>query len=298
MNEKYIDLHIHSMYSDGDKTPKEILQMAEKMKLAYISITDHENCKVYEEIEKEDIRKQYHGNIITGCELMTSFDNVMIEVLGYYVDSKVINEWYNKRYEKGEVEKRDKKLFERLLQKIQNANLRIEDEICLPDEIPYTGYFKFMTYEALLKSKENKDYFERYDISNYEEFIRKGISNPQNPLFIKEADYIATLSEIIELIHKAGGLAFIAHVYKYQVENHIGFLENMVKKVEGIDGVECYYSSFSQEQTRILEEFCTKNKLLKSGGSDYHGKLKPNIQMGKGTENNKIAEKIIDNWVK
>ena len=296
MDKKYIDLHIHSIYSDGDKSPKEILEMAENLELHYISITDHENCKAYEEIEK--IVNIYHGNIICGCELMTSFNNIIIELLGYHVNTEIINEWYEERYSKEEIEKRDRKLFERLKQRINMTNLEIEKEICLPDEIPYTGYFKFMIYENLKRNCKNEEYFKKYNINNYEEFIRKGLSNPQNPLYIQESDYIATIQEIINLIHKAGGLVFVAHLYKYQVKNHIGFLRNIIETVEGIDGVECNYSSFSKKQTRILEEFCNNNGLLKSGGSDYHGRLKPNIQMGKGTQSYKIEEKIIEKWAK
>ena len=111
MNEKYIDLHIHSIYSDGDKTPNEILEMAEKLNLEYISITDHENCKAYEEIKKGNIKNIYHGKLIYGCELMTSFNNVMIEILGYNVKPEIINDWYDKEYSKEKVERRDRKLF-------------------------------------------------------------------------------------------------------------------------------------------------------------------------------------------
>lgn len=298
MSKKYIDLHIHSNYSDGDKTPIEILKMAENLKLEYISITDHENCKAYDELEKINIDNIYHGKIIQGCELMTSFDNIVIEILGYNVNTKIINDWYEKKYSKEEIQKRDKKLFERLIKKIETANLKLEKEICLPKEIPYTGYFKYMTYEALKENNENEPYFKKYDINNYEEFIRKGLSNPQNPLFIKEADCIATIQEIVDLIHKAGGLAFVAHLYKYRIENHTKFLKNLVETVKEVDGVECYYSSFSKEQTEELEKFCDENDLFKSGGSDYHGILKPNIQMGRGTQNKKIEKKIIDKWAK
>ena len=71
----------------------------------------------------------------------------------------------------------------------------------------------------------------------------------------------------------------------------------MIQTIKGIDGVECNYSSFTEEQTQRLEEFCDNNSLLKSGGSDYHGMLKPNIQMGRGTNNKKIEKKIIEKWI-
>ncbi len=298
MNKKYIDLHIHSIYSDGDKTPIEILKMAEKLGLSDISITDHENCKAYEELEKIKIKNIYHGNLISGCELMTSFDNTIIEILGYQVDTKIINKWYDKRYSKEEIDKRDRQLFVRLMQKINQINLYLEKPMYLPDEIPYSGYFKYMTYQALSSYRQNDDYFKKYKISSYEEFNRKALSDPRSPLFIKESDYIATMQEVIDLIHKAGGLAFVAHLYKYPVSNHIAFLSKIIEETKEIDGVECYYSSFSKEQTQKLDEFCNIHKLFQSGGSDYHGKLKPNINMGEGSEKIKIEKEIINKWSK
>ena len=298
MNQEYIDLHIHSIYSDGDKTPIEILKMAEELGLSDISITDHENCKAYEELEKIEIKKIYHGNLIPGCELMTSFDNVIIEILGYQVNTKIINEWYDRKYAKEEIEKRDRQLFARLMQKINQANLVLEKPIDLPEEIPYSGYFKYRTYQALSSNKQNDAYFKEHKINSYEEFNRKALSQPESPLFIRESDYIATIQEVIDLIHKAGGLAFVAHLYKYPVSNHIEFLRQIIENVKGVDGVECYYSSFSKEQTQKLKEFCDVHKIFQSGGSDYHGKLKPNIHMGEGSEKIKIEKKIINTWPK
>ena len=74
-------------------------------------------------------------------------------------------------------------------------------------------------------------------------------------------------------------------------------MQDIIKNVKGIDGIECNYSSFTKEQTTKLEKFCQENHLLKTGGSDYHGKLKPNINFGRGTENEKIQEKIINEWI-
>ena len=91
---------------------------------------------------------------------------------------------------------------------------------------------------------------DKYDINNYEEFIRKGLSNSKNPLYINEADCITTLQEITDLIHKSGGSSFIAHLYKYQIENHIEFLRNMIQTIKGIKGVECNYYSLTEEQNQ------------------------------------------------
>jgi len=67
-----IDLHTHTMYSDGTDNATTLLLNAEKVGLKVLSITDHVSCKVYEELEKVDIKKYYTGKIITGCELFTT----------------------------------------------------------------------------------------------------------------------------------------------------------------------------------------------------------------------------------
>ena len=63
-----IDLHIHSTYSDGSCSVKEILQEAENKKLEYISITDHDCVNAYKELENMNINTYYKGKIIVGCE--------------------------------------------------------------------------------------------------------------------------------------------------------------------------------------------------------------------------------------
>lgn len=295
VNNGKIDLHIHSKCSDGDRTIIEILKMAQELKLSYISITDHENCIAYEQLSNINISDIYTGTLIKGCELMTSYNQKIIEILGYGVNEKIINEWYRKKYSQNEIEKRDRKLFNILLEKIEKSKIKISSKLELPEKIPYSGYFKFLTYQDMKKYKENEEFFKKYHIESYEQFIRYGLSNSESEIFINEAKEISSLKEIIDLIHKAGGVAFVAHVFKYKFDDTIQILRELIPY--GIDGVECNYSTFSQTQTKQLEEFCNKNLLYKSGGSDYHGALKPNIKLGLGTESKQINENIIKTWI-
>ena len=77
-----IDLHIHTTYSDGTKTVKEILKQAEDLKLDYISITDHDKCDAYEELKDINISEFYSGKIIKGIEIKCFYKGSTIEVLG------------------------------------------------------------------------------------------------------------------------------------------------------------------------------------------------------------------------
>ncbi|MCX4255211.1 MAG: phosphoesterase, partial [Bacilli bacterium] len=71
---------------------------------------------------------------------------------------------------------------------------------------------------------------------------------------------------------------------------------NAITKEFNIDGIECYYSNFTEEQTNELINYCNQNNLLISGGSDYHGNNKPEISLGIGKGNLQVPSNIIDNW--
>jgi predicted metal-dependent phosphoesterase TrpH len=87
-----IDLHTHTLYSDGTDTEIEILEAAQRAGLNTIAITDHNTAKVYEALEKVDVDQYFKGQIITGIELNTTMCNVPIEILGFGFDYKLMNE--------------------------------------------------------------------------------------------------------------------------------------------------------------------------------------------------------------
>ena len=84
-----VDLHIHTTYSDGTCSVKEILKQAESLKLDYISITDHDKCLAYEELK-----------IIKGIEIKCFYKGSTIEVLGYDYDYEKMNLWVKEFYAK------------------------------------------------------------------------------------------------------------------------------------------------------------------------------------------------------
>ena len=90
---------------------------------------------------------------------------------------------------------------------------------------------------------------------------------------------------------------FIAHLFKYQTENHIELLNNLVRD-NIIDGVEVYYSAFTNEQIEYLKEYCEKNNLLMSAGTDCHGMKKKDRKLGIGYGNMNVSEDVVKNWIK
>ena len=106
---------------------------------------------------------------------------------------------------------------------------------------------------------------------------------------MKESEYFGyristyrNAKEVVDIIHKAGGKAFLAHPFKYKFDNTIKFIDDLIQETE-LDGVECYHPSSEDENKKdILLEYAKRNNLYVSGGSDYHGKPKQNIEVGRG----------------
>ena len=102
-----IDLHLHTTYSDGTDSIEEYLKKAEKQKLSYVSITDHNTCKGYnDEFLKNNTI--FSGKIVMGAEMNATLDNrKRIEFLAYNIKNpKIIEEWSNKFYSYDVLEKR------------------------------------------------------------------------------------------------------------------------------------------------------------------------------------------------
>ena len=289
-----IDLHMHTTYSDGTDTVKELLEKAEDLDLEVISITDHNTCKAYFEMEKFNVKEIYKGDVLVGCEFTTSFDNRLIEVLGYGFDYKNVNKYLEYFYNEESVSKRTNILYNRLLDKIKELDLEFHLER-VRDKKFVNEFFERGIYEELVKYENNKEKLKEDIWASFSNFYRKGLTNPKSKLFINHAEFKPSIKEIVKLIHENDGIAFLAHPYQYKFTDTENFLDKLYDEI-ALDGVECFYTTFSEEQTNYLIEFAKKRKLLISGGSDYHGTRKENYNLGVGIGNLNINKDIINNY--
>ena len=288
-----IDLHMHTTYSDGTDTVKELLEKAEDIGLEAISITDHNTCKAYFEMEKFNVKEIYHGNIIVGCEFTTSFDNRLIEVLGYGFDYKKVNKFLIKKYSILNNKKRFKCFYTEITERIRKLGLECDLDIIKKSK--KNKFFEIAVYEELIKHENNRKILNEDIWDSYSDYYRKGITNPKSKIFINKASYYPSIKEIVKLIHENGGITFLAHPYQYKFTDTESFLDKLYNEV-ALDGVESYYTTFSEEQISYLLDFAKKRNLLISGGSDYHGTRKENHNLGIGRGNLKISKDIISNY--
>ncbi len=288
-----VDLHMHTVYSDGDKTVEELLKLCEKQKLEYISITDHDNCKQYED---EAFKKNlFPGKIIKGSELHAVYKDRKYEILAYGIDTDILNEWYQKYYS-------DEKL-------IQNRDIAAKMLIEIFDKLGVmynldnvdwskktTEFVERRLFREAMSHPENDKIFGEYNDSNFGLFFRKEITNPKSPFFMPPFG-LPEHKEVVDAIHKAGGKAFLAHPFEYKFEDTLGFIDE-IRKIAELDGIEVYHpSAMDDDKKDILYEYARKNNLYISGGSDYHGSPKPDISVGIGKGNLNIPKEIIEEWI-
>ena len=291
-----IDLHLHTNNSDGADSTEELIKKAEKMKLKYIAITDHDNCHAHEEVLEQGLEKLFSGKIITGIEIKCIYNGKSIEVLGYKYDLEKMSKWVKEFYKDKSKEKLQKKYFDKLYDSCSKIGFKLTDKEKIKWN-PKKDWASFTIYTDLKKYKENIGIYAEDILNDFTTFNKKYCGDSNCCLFIdKSADY-PSLKETIQVIKSCGGLVFMPHLFIYKaIKDKKAFINDIINNYE-IDGLECYHSEFSEDEIQYLLDLSKEKKLLRSGGSDYHGKNKVGIEMAVGKGNLQIEESLIEEWV-
>lgn len=285
-----IDLHMHTKHSDGTDNVIELLKKAEEKKLNYISITDHNTVDAYDVLENINVSDYYSGKIIVGVELNTKVLNIPIEILGYNFDYKLLKEKLPYIYISAE--ERNKIEFSRLIEKCKKVGIEISDnDIANYDGKSFTSKY---IHQIITQDINNKKFFDEDTFNSSINFYRKYMSNPACPFYVEMDDIVPDFETASNLIKECGGKVFLPHMFEYK-DNSNKILEFILDNYT-IDGIECFYTTFSKEQSDFLLNICNEKKLLISGGSDYHGTFKPNVDLGTGFGNLLVPESILNDW--
>ncbi len=291
-----IDLHIHTNNSDGTDTVQELLRKAELLKLKYISITDHDTCKGYKELENIDFSKIFSGKIIPGIEIKCAYKKRIIEVLGYNIDTSKMQKWLDDFYKDKKRSDLQRKYFNTLYDKCIKLGFKLTDKEKIVWN-PNNDWASFTIYTDIKKHSKNESIAPKDMWEEFSNFNRKYCANPEHILYIDKTEDYPSLEMAINVIKQSNGLVFMPHLFIYKwVGDKKEFIEELVNNYD-IDGLECYYTDFKDEETKYLLDLCDKNGLLKSGGSDYHGLNKAKIFLAKGYGNLEVPDEIVENWI-
>lgn len=287
-----IDLHLHTTYSDGTDTVEELLQNAEKLKLELISITDHDEVGAYFELEKHpEIRNKFSGEIIIGSEIKSIFENTNIEILAYGIDYKKIQ---IKREDRSKVQN---DILKHFIKVGKELGIKCNENIFVDSTDKNKIYGSWVYVDEVTKYPENEEIIKKLGGFDRTLFYRQFESNVNTPFYYDTSIYYDDCNTLIKKIHDAGGLAFLAHGLIYAFEDCRKSVEKIITTTD-IDGLECIYPLFSEDDKTFMINLCKKYNKFISGGSDYHAKNKQTTFMATGINNNIIVEKnIVSPWI-
>lgn len=258
---KKIDLHVHTNESDGTYSPAEVVKIAKASGLAAIAITDHDTHLGYR--EAVEAGKELGVEVIPGIEISTKY-RASVHILGYFIDINCrslqeLLDWI--------VEDRDTR-NRKMAELMASDGLPVSYDSMVERFGAVIGrpHFGRLLIELGL-AKDMNDAFDR--------FIEKGQKYylPRN---------ILPLERAIKIIREAGGVPVLAHPFQYRLDD-AGLRELIEVCIShGVQGMECYYSGYTAEQSAYLVALAEEYKLLVTGGSDFHGENKKHIGLGSG----------------
>ena len=286
-----IDLHLHTTSSDGSDEPLDLLDKAAQAGLGYISITDHDSMGAYQRLKKEAHSSSYSGMLITGCEFSVVHNKMPIEVLGYGIDFDTIAE--SGLLSDDRFRERENQYINRMKEICRNLGIKLTDTLSIQSGKAFATQ---VIHRDLRKYPENEKFFSKEIWDSVNAFYRTCINNEESPFFLNQAKDYPTVPEISMLIKKAGGKSFLAHLYGYFADNHKELLDSLIA-LKALDGIECYHSLHDRAKTEFLLDYCKANGLCASGGSDYHGALKPDVFVGESAEGMRIPFEILEPWL-
>jgi predicted metal-dependent phosphoesterase TrpH len=271
-NKQYIDLHTHTIHSDGALSAEELVKKAKEAKLAAIAVADHEDTDGIDEAIR--FGKKLGVEIIPAVEI-TTYPDPLTEhhILGYFIDYK------NKKFQKklADIQDARERKSEKVVKKLNSLGFEINygDLKALASGTIVSPHIAWSVIADPLNKEKLKKGFG--GIPNTGEFIREYLV-PGAPAYVpREAP---TPKEAVDIIHSVGGVAVIAHpcwtVVKKEDEKLVFDDKEFEKLVKtGIEGVEALSHRETVEDTKECVRHFTglakKYKLLVTGGSDFHG---------------------------
>lgn len=282
-----VDLHIHTNRSDGQYSTEEILKFCEEQNLEIISITDHDTTEPYKDIAK--LPNIYTGRIIKGIELSFGLNGRLYDVLGYNIDINIVNNWLNKKHPKSEQLKKQQHILSKMQEIYGRLGFKFDSNIPLSTGLKSEAYTKMIA--SLISYPEN---FKLEPDLHHPNFYKKHHTNTTSRYYVDETFNLPTLKEVIDIIHKAGGISILAHsgAYGFDEKELCEFIQIAINN--GIDGLELKYPVHTPEHEKTILGFAQKHNLITTGGSDFHGeKIKPQVKLNTTYNNHKLTDKDI-----
>ncbi len=271
----YIDLHTHSNCSDGSMTPSELVAHAASRGLKAIALSDHDTVAGID--EALEAGKKYGIEVVPAIEFSVQ-SATETHILGYYIDHKspVLKE---------ALEQINSVRYQRTLNtcnKLRELGFDVTIEEALA--IAPSGLIGRAHFARILAEKGYT--------SSVKEGFDKYLANGR-PAY--DSTQYLTAEMAVELIDKLGGVSFVAHPHLIRLDDATlrSFLVEL--KAKGLCGIEGYYNEYTPEMQDYFQSLAKELGLEISGGTDYHAKMKPHIEIGIGQSDMAIPYSALEN---
>ena len=272
-----IDLHSHTTASDGTFSPAQLVDEAGRAGVRLLGITDHDTFSGYD--QAVPLARAGGLELVCGIELSTKLHGHSVHLLGYFLNPDgnpdglvAFRNWIGDL----QASRRDRNV--RLIARLQELGLDITLEEVQARGGEMTGRPHFA--RLLIEKGYVKDIQQAFD--EYLDESARGYVDRYEPEF----------GEAVGHIRKAGGIASLAHPVRLR-EDVAGVLPSLSSA--GLNAIEAYHSDHSPAQTELYLRLADQLGLLVTGGSDFHGAVKPEIHLGTGRGGNlKVPEDLVD----
>ncbi|NLI93702.1 MAG: PHP domain-containing protein [Peptococcaceae bacterium] len=264
------DLHCHTSASDGSLSPEDTVKLAKEKGLLALAITDHDTIEGWGEADKA--AKESGILLLKGIEINTDWEGKEVHILGYGMkdqDPFFLEELLA-------IQKKRISRIEKILKKLRELGY----EISFEEVIPYAhgeSIGRPHVAQAMMRNGFVSSVKEAFD-----RFLRIGA-----PAYVPR--YKLTPVEAIHIIRQAGGVAVLAHPGASGEEKHI---QEWIDS--GLQGLEVYHPDHTFADNIRYGMIAEKNGLIATGGSDFHGDIKPDIELGEWGVGLDIVEQIIN----
>jgi predicted metal-dependent phosphoesterase TrpH len=270
-----IDLHLHTTHSDGSLSPAEVLQLAHKAGVTALAITDHDIVSGIPEAIAAGA--ELGIDIIPGVEISSRIGDSELHILGYCLrwQDPVLNQRLaalrNSRHSRNP----------QIIEQLRSLGLDVTYEevraLAGTDSVGRPHIARLLMDKKYASSA--KDAFDRYLAEGRPAYVARELPVP--------ADAIAW-------IRAAGGVAVLAHPTWAKVSGEGLNRLLTTLKTEGLGGIEAHYSTHTKRQTLEYLDLAKRLDLLVTGGSDFHGITKPDIEVGIGRGDLKVSQRLLD----
>ncbi|MFP4167912.1 MAG: PHP domain-containing protein [Desulfonatronovibrionaceae bacterium] len=273
-----IDLHTHSTASDGTYSPKELVELAIRKGLRALALTDHDTTAGL----NTALNAARKGGLefVPGCELSVVYPGTM-HIVGLWIPprapilNKALNDLREKRHNRNQI----------IVDKLASLGIDITyDEV---RELAGEASVGRPHLARVLVQKQAVDTVQQA----FDDFL-----GPKGQAYVPKEKL--TPEKGIELLKKEGATVILAHPITLDLDKKTLRRELTRLKQVGLDGMEVYYSEHPPKHTEMYRGLCQELDLLPSGGSDFHGAVKPDIHLGIGRGNLDIPYSLLETMKK